>query len=62
MTRRELLASTSAFLAAGTIPQAFSKPAHDLDFASALEAAAMIKTKRVSSVELTRRMIARIDR
>ena len=35
--------------------------AHDLDFASALEAAEAIRTKKVSSVELTQRMFARID-
>src|ERR1041385_1814158 len=34
---------------------------HDLDFATALEAAEAIRTKKVSSVELTQRMFARID-
>jgi amidase len=35
---------------------------HELDFASALQAAEAIRTKKVSSVELTHRMFARIDR
>ncbi|HET8891360.1 MAG TPA: amidase [Candidatus Angelobacter sp.] len=35
--------------------------AHDLDFATALQAANAIRTKKVSSVELTERMFARID-
>lgn len=34
----------------------------DLDFASALDAAAAIRAKQVSSFELTRRVFARIDR
>jgi hypothetical protein len=35
---------------------------HELDFASALQAADAIRTKKISSVELTQRMFARIDR
>ena len=35
---------------------------HDLDFATALQAAEAIRTRKVSSVELTERMFARIDR
>jgi amidase len=35
--------------------------AHELDFATALQAAEAIRTKKVSSVELTERMFARID-
>jgi amidase len=62
MTRRELLASASALLAAGMVPRAVSVPATDLDFVSALDAAARIRAKQVSSVELTSRMFARIDR
>jgi amidase len=62
MTRRELLVSASAFVAAGIIPRAFWAPSGDLDFASALDVARMIKAKQVSSVELTRRLFARIDR
>src|SRR5579859_2144122 len=34
---------------------------HDLDFATALQAADAIRTKKISSVELTERMFARID-
>jgi amidase len=62
MTRRELLASASGFIAAGMIPRAFSAPANDFDFATALTATAAIKAKQVSSLELTRRMFARIDK
>src|SRR5438132_5555284 len=62
MTRRELLASASVCIATGLVSRAFSGPTNDLDFASALDAAAAIKAKQVSSLELTRRMIARIDR
>jgi amidase len=62
MTRRELLASSSVYLAAGMIPRAYAGPTNDVDFASALEAAAAIRTKQVSSLELTRRIIARIDK
>ncbi|HEV7552508.1 MAG TPA: amidase family protein [Candidatus Angelobacter sp.] len=35
--------------------------AHELDFATALQAAEAIRTKQISSVELTERMFARID-
>jgi amidase len=35
---------------------------HELDFATALQAAEAIRTKKVSSVELTEHMFARIDR
>lgn len=63
MTRRELLASASAYLASsGMWARGLSGPVDDLDFAPALEAAAAIKSKRVSSLELTRRMIERIDK
>ena len=62
MTRRELLTSASAFIAAGMIPRTFSANTSDLDFASALDVAARIKAKQVSSTELTQRMLARIDR
>jgi Asp-tRNA(Asn)/Glu-tRNA(Gln) amidotransferase A subunit family amidase len=62
MTRRELLTAASAFVAAGMIPRAFSENTSDLDFRSALDVAARIKAKQVSSTELTTRMLARIDR
>jgi Asp-tRNA(Asn)/Glu-tRNA(Gln) amidotransferase A subunit family amidase len=62
MTRRELLTSASAFIAAGMIPRTFSANTSDLDFASALDVAARIKAKQVSSTEVTHRMLARIDR
>jgi len=37
-------------------------PSQDLDFASALQAAEAIRKKQISSLELTERMFARIDR
>ena len=37
-------------------------PSHDLDFASALQAAEAIRRKQVSSLELTQRAFARIDK
>ena len=36
--------------------------AHELDFASALQAAGAIRTKKISSAELTRHVFERIDR
>jgi hypothetical protein len=36
--------------------------AHELDFATALEAAEAIRNRKISSVELTQRMFARFDR
>ena len=48
--------------ATGSRAARFASGALDLDFASALDAAAAIRNKRVSSVELTERMLARIER
>ncbi|MBV9781755.1 MAG: amidase [Acidobacteriaceae bacterium] len=62
MTRRQLLVSASACIANGIVARALSTASDDLDFASALDAAAAIKAKQVSSVELTRRIFARIDK
>lgn len=63
MTRRELLASASICAAARVmLSRALAAPVNNLDFASALEAAAAIRAKQVSSLELTRRIIDRIDR
>ena len=45
-----------------SIPSPTPAPSHDLDFASALEAAEAIRKKQVSSLELTQRAFARIDR
>lgn len=61
MTRREVLAWASAYVAAEIAAPALTGSAGDLDFVSALDAAAAIRAKRVSSVELTRRTFARID-
>ena len=47
----------AASLTANTAPSAFSP-----DFATALDAAAAIKAKRISSVELTELAFRRIDR
>jgi hypothetical protein len=49
--------STSAQKAARVAPAA-----NDLDFATALEAAEAIRSRKVSSVELTQTMFARMDR
>jgi len=38
-----------------------SSSPHELDFATALQAAEAVRTKKISSVELTERMFARID-
>lgn len=63
MTRRALLASAPAWLAARLmLPRAFAAPAGNLDFASALDAAAAIRARQVSSLELTRRLLGRIER
>jgi len=48
--------------ATGSSAAGVASEAPDLDFASALDAAAAIRNKRVSSVELTERMLARIER
>src|ERR1035441_4177313 len=60
MTRREVLVAT--VFATGSRAAGFASGALDLDFVSALDAAAAIRNKRVSSVELTERMLARIER
>ena len=63
MTRRDFVISPSLGIAARlTAPIAVSTGVDDLDFASALDAAAAIRARKVSSLDLTRRMIARIDR
>ena len=56
-TRREFLGATVAGAVAIAAPQSVS-----LDFATALDAAAAIKSKRISSVELTELAFRRIDR
>src|SRR5262245_60243725 len=59
-------ASESAFRPLEAAPHAAPAPAlspsHDLGFASALRAAEAIRSKEVSSVELTRLIFERIDR
>ncbi len=55
-TRREFLGAAIATAAAVAAPRSSS-----MDFASALDAAAAIRTKRVSSVELTELAFSRID-
>jgi hypothetical protein len=48
--------------AARATPAAAPPPSHDLGFASALQAAEAIRSKEISSVELTRLIFERIDR
>jgi amidase len=48
--------------AAHAPPTPAISPSHDLDFASALRAAEAIRSKEISSVELTRLIFERIDR
>jgi len=55
-TRHEFLGAAIATAAASAAPRNFS-----LDFATALEAAAAVKAKRISSVELTELVFRRID-
>jgi len=62
MTRRNLLGTGTVSLASALAFRASAESAHDLDFASALAAAAAIRAKKTSSMELTRRMFERIDR
>lgn len=63
MTRRELLVSVPIYAAATVmLRRSVAAAVSDLDFASALDAAAAIRAKQVSSFELTRRVFARIDR
>jgi amidase len=56
LTRREWLGTAIAAAAASAAPRSFSP-----DFATALEAAAAIKAKRISSLELTELAFRRID-
>jgi amidase len=60
-TRREFLGATIA-TAASTAPLSAAPRPVTLDFATALDAAAAIKAKRISSVELTELAFRRIDR
>jgi amidase len=63
MNRRAFLSGGATLTAAALMrpPRALGSTA-DLDFASALDAARAIRTRRISSVELTTRMLARISR
>ncbi len=58
MHRREFLFSSAAALTAAAAPQ----PAFDPAFASARDAAQAIRSKKISSVELTTETWRRIDR
>jgi Amidase len=60
VTRRELLTGTSVSLASVWTARVFT--GNDLDFFSALDAASAIKSKKVSSAELTQRAFERIDK
>src|SRR5260370_41779947 len=56
-TRREFIGAATATAAAAAAPRAFSP-----DFASAIDAASAIKSKRISSLELTELAFRRIDK
>ena len=58
--RRALLGSGTAALLAAAVAPAARAAVRALDFASALDAAAAIRRRRISSVELTRAMLDRI--
>jgi amidase len=65
--RRRFLTTAIGLGGAATLgrlasPGSGKTPAAELDFASAVEAARAIRERRVSSVELTRRILERIDR
>ena len=62
MTRRELLAGTCVSLATVCSARGFARSGNDLDFSSALDAAAAIKAKKISSLELTQRTFERIGK
>jgi amidase len=69
VSRRSLLGSAAGIIAAGGLPtvstakSAKPNPSNpDLDFASAGDAATAIASRRISSVELTRRMLERIGK
>ncbi|HXZ80361.1 MAG TPA: amidase [Terriglobales bacterium] len=68
VSRRTFLKGSAAVVAAAavsTIPvtsSAAASAAAELEFASAFEAAAAIRKKKISSVELTKAVLARIDR
>ncbi|MDX2153305.1 MAG: amidase family protein [Bryobacteraceae bacterium] len=57
MTRRTAIRLVGAPVAAAAAPAAFDK-----DFGSALAAAAAVRSRKISAVELTKHVIARIDR
>ena len=56
------LKSTWQNSSSSAVQKAAAPAAHELDFATALQAAEAIRTKKTSSFELTERMFARIDR
>ncbi len=68
ISRREFLRTASATAAAAAVLQmlplkqpVWAAPAGDLDFITATEAARLIREKKVSSTELTERMLKRIE-
>ncbi|HKZ05221.1 MAG TPA: amidase [Methylomirabilota bacterium] len=60
LTRRAMLGGALSLAGAGLLPRVARGGADELDFASALDAARAIRAGKVSSVELTNRMLARI--
>jgi amidase len=61
MTRRKLLRSAGC-LVGGFVAGASAATTDDFDFMPALEAGAAIKAKKISSLELTQRTFARLDK
>ncbi len=68
LSRREFLRAATATAAAAAamqalppMPRAWAEPAGEFDFITATEAARLIREKKVSSTELTERMITRIE-
>src|SRR5579859_8113184 len=57
----EMFAATTAAKHDDIAQNSAPSTPHALDFATALQAAEAIRTKKISSVELTQRMFARID-
>ncbi|MBL0149121.1 MAG: amidase [Ideonella sp.] len=63
VNRRDMLAGAAALAAAGSAPAAGSATAADaLEYQSAAQLADALRAKRLSSLELTDRLIARIER
>src|SRR5579859_5870980 len=58
----EIFPGPSSSIPVRTPPKASSPATNEFDFATALQAAEAIRTRKISSVELMQRMFARIDK